>query len=730
MNELKKEKQYLKDVIIRFKELIDEYKIRIDELPSRYREDPYLLEHFLTMYSNKVQLLKKNEDKPYFARIDFKADGEDTASKCYLSKIGTEDKDSNHMTIDWRAPIASVYYDSNVGKTSYETPMETISGDLLLKRQYDIENGELLDFRDVDTVSNDEILKPYLNVNADNRLKNIVASIQSEQNDIIREKINKNLIVQGVAGSGKTTVALHRIAYLVYNYMDDIEPEQYLVIGPNKFFINYISGVLPDLDVPNVKQLTYEELVQTYIQEKFTYISSEGNLIKSITNENKLFFERLKTSMAYKNALDKFMDNYMNYIFGGQDFGINGYKIIDGKIIRDFYEKTKDDFLYKDSHKKKIDRVMLLMVSYIENHQSEILSNLHKQYKEKENSLTLEQKKEEMQKCQKVRNEINKKCRAGIKRYFSKANPKIISLYLDFLNNIEKYIDIKEYDISESLQETIKNVKKKKIEFEDLAALLYLKNKLQEPEEIQKYRHVVIDEAQDFGDFNFYALKQILPKSTFSIFGDLTQSIYQYRGIEDWKSVIDKSFDQNCDMKYLLKSYRTTSEIMNSANDIVEHIGMKKAEPVIRHGDDVKYIETCNNQLDIIVDSINDNLSKNYQSIAIITKTEEDAIKINKQLSKRGVIAENINSKNDEYNGSICTIPSYLSKGLEFDSVIVADASENKYNSKKTIDMKLLYVAMTRALHNLIILHNGELTLPLREEVKVKEKEKNLVKVR
>ncbi len=730
MNELEKEKQYLKDVITRFSHLIEEYEIQIDKLPSQYKEDPYLLEHFLIMYSNKVKLLKKTKDKPYFARIDFKVDGENKINKYYLSKVGVEDKNSNQMTIDWRAPIASVYYDSNVGRVSYEIPTGIITGDLLLKRQYNIEDGELLNFRDVDTVSNDEILKPYLNVNADSRLKNIVASIQSEQNDIIREKINKNLIVQGVAGSGKTTVALHRIAYLVYNYMNNIEPEQYLVIGPNKFFINYISGVLPDLDAPNVEQLTYEELVKSYIKENFTYLPSENNLIKSITNENELFFEKLKTSMVYKNALDKFMDNYMNSIFGGQDFEINGYKIIDGSIIRNFYDETKDNFLFKDSHKKKIDRVMLLMENYIENYQSSIVSSVWKQYLDKTDELTLEQKRDENQKHQKVKNEINKRCKVGIKKYFSKANPKIIALYLNFLNTIDEYLDRKEYDITSYVKENIANVKKKKIEFEDLAALLYLKNKLQEPEELQKFRHVVIDEAQDLGDFNFYALKQMMPKATFSIFGDLTQSIYQYRGIKDWESVINKSFDQNCDMKYLLKSYRTTAEIMNSANNIVEHVGMKKAEPVIRHGDRVKYIETNDNQLDTIINTINDNLSKNYQSIAIITKTEGEAISINKQLGKLGVTAENINSKNDEYNGGICTIPSYLSKGLEFDSVIIANASEKLYSSKRAIDMKLLYVAMTRALHDLTILHSGELTLPLREEIKMEEKEKIKEKVR
>lgn len=730
MNEYEKEKLKLKDVIERFGEVIEKYKIELEKIPFRYREDPYLLEQFLSMYSNKLRLLNNIIEKPYFARINFKIDGDSKVTECYLSKVGVDDENQEHLTIDWRAPIASVYYDSNVGRASYEAPSGTISGELLLKRQYDIEKGELLGFRDVDIVSNDEILKPYLDANADYRLKNIIATIQSEQNDIIREKLSKNLIVQGVAGSGKTTVALHRIAYLVYNNADSINPDRYLIIGPNKFFVNYISGVLPDLDVANVKQLTFDELVANYIKEEFHFAIKEEKLIKSIYNEEQLFFEKLKNSMLYKNALDRFMDDYMNELFGGNDLEINGYKVIDGNIIRELYQRIKDDFLYQASHKKKIDRVMLMLSVYIERNKNAINSNIWKEYHLKIEQQNIEDKKEEMENYRKVKEEIDKNCKKSIKKYFSKANPKILVLYQDFLTNISNYIENAEYDLVTRAKECANNIKKKKVEFEDLAALMYLKYKLQEPEDLQNFKHIVIDEAQDLGDFNFYVLKQVMNQASFSIFGDLTQSIYQYRSIKDWDSVINKTFDDKCDMKYLLKSYRTTAEIMNSANYIVEHINMKPSEPVIRHGDEVICIESDKNQIDILACAVNESLNKGYKSIAIITKTEEEAISISKNLNKIGIEAENINSKKSEYNGGICTIPCYFSKGLEFDSVILSDASEKKYNSDKIIDMKLLYVAMTRALHSLIILHDGELTAPLQNKLVIKNKDYARNKVR
>ena len=258
---LQEEKEYLENTISRFEEIIEEEELRIKAIPRMHSNDPILMASLLSTYKTKLETLKRTISKPYFARIDFTSDETRKEEECYIGKVGVSDNDNNLITVDWRAPIASIYYDSNIGEASYLAPEGKIKGTLNLKRQYDIEDKVLKSYQDVDTVSNDEILKPYLNASADNRLKNIVSTIQSEQNKIIRNPLYNNLIIQGVAGSGKTTVALHRVAYLVYNNRQNIKPEQYLVVGPNKFFINYISNVLPDLDVNNVSQLTYDEII-------------------------------------------------------------------------------------------------------------------------------------------------------------------------------------------------------------------------------------------------------------------------------------------------------------------------------------------------------------------------------------------------------------------------------------------------------------------------------------
>lgn len=720
--EFEKEKLKLEDVLGKYKEVIEDLELRIEFLPGKYRDNPYLLENFLKMYSNKLELIKKSKEKPYFARIDFKIDGEDNINECYLGKVGVINEDNETITVDWRAPIASVYYDSNVGRASYEAPEGTIKGELLLKRQYDIEKGELLDFRDVDTVSNDEILKPYLSSNADNRLKNIVASIQSEQNDIIREKMYKNLIVQGVAGSGKTTVALHRVAYLVYNYMNRVKPEEYLVIGPNKFFVNYISGVLPDLDVNNVAQMTYDEIVKDLIQEDIDLLSSEDKLIESINNPNKMFFERLRTSSLYKKALDKYL-NYLNEkAIPNKDFIIKGYTILPRNIIKEIFDSINDELLDYSIMSKKIERASLLAGKYIENNKDNILDSITKQYNEKVKSLDRNSIQKERKKLEGIKKELDNKCNQTLKKYFTLQSSKISDLYIDFLKNIDNYIKTDEFDLQKSAERTIKNIKSKKVEFEDLAALMYLKYRISGSNEYAKYKHIVIDEAQDFGEFNFKALKELLPNATFSIFGDLSQSIYQYRCIDNWEQVIDDTFKNKCDIKYLLKSYRTTAEIMNQANNVIEHLGLEKAKPVIRHGEEVEYIEFDNNQLDIIENHLSKFKENGYNSIAIISKTQEESHEINKKLSERGINVRDITDSNTEYEGGICTIPSYLAKGLEFDSVIIADASESKYNSNKSIDMKLLYVSMTRPLHELKVLYSDEISEPLAESAKSKVK--------
>ncbi|MBE5821139.1 MAG: DNA helicase [Clostridiales bacterium] len=702
---------YSKEEILK---LIETEEKRFKELPMKYKDDPFLLQELMSILAIKLKNLETSKQKPYFARIDFKNNKEENTEVCYIGKIGVISNDSKIVVVDWRAPISTLYYDSNIGNAEYIAPEGRIKGELKLKRQIVIEDGNLKDIFDVDSVSDDELLKPYLGVNADSRLKNIVASIQSEQNSIIRENLQKDLIVQGVAGSGKTTVALHRISYLIYNSKDVNKNEKFMVIGPNKFFINYISSVLPDLDVVGVKQLTINELGLEYIGENIKIID---NCLKNVLNnqqiENNNIY-KVKTSMKYKKILDRYIKDIENSFFNNE-----GLKLYDDLILTSNQIKN----IYKDNMKdvcitKKIERTNIIISNKILERQEQLKEKIRKVFAKRIRDAKNEQEIAKLKEIQfSMYKSINNGLKDELKAYFKAVNKKILNVYKEFIQNIDKYTDSLELNtsIQEYIEYTLKNINKKQIEVEDLPAMMYLKYKLFGNDEYKKYLHVVIDEAQDFGEFHFYILKKIMNKSTFSIFGDIAQSIYSFRAIDNWDSVIHNVFKDKCQLMELKKSYRTSIEIMEEANKVTNYIGLGNAKPVIRHGKPVNIlkIENYEDKIENTINKIKEHIKNNYKSIAVICKNEKTANKVYKDLKERIQDIELMTENNETYNGGICVMTAYLSKGLEFDANIIIDVDEETYNSDNLNDMKLLYVAMTRALHETDIIYTKTLVKPL-----------------
>ncbi len=700
MNDLKFERIKLEEIKKKYNEIICDLKLNIKSLYDNRNINNDELTSLIYKLENRIRIIYDNLNKPYFARIDFQESHSTIKETYYIGKVGLHDYDNNLITIDWRAPVASLYYDSNIGNTSYVAPEGIINGNLSLKRQYNIEEGEIKSYNDVDIVSNDEILKPYLNVNSDNRLKNIVSSIQKEQNKIIRNKLEENIIIQGVAGSGKTTVALHRIAYLAYNNKDVINSNQYMVIGPNKSFINYISSVLPDLDVTDVSQLTFEEFTKQYLNENF-------NIVKSINNNYHI--NKFKMSISYKKIIDEYVDIIdQNIVVPQNDLIINGFNILSQERIKEIYFNIDNTNL--ESINDRIDKCVLTISTYLKNNAENIILKINSQYDKKISLSNNEpEKKKTIEAYNKLKKEISSTgCFSNIKKYFTFKNKKIYLLYIEMIKNIEKYSKNEYISDIKNQQKQLKN----NLTFEDLAALIYLNYKIHGSKKYKNIMQTVIDEAQDYGTFNFYALKLVLKNSSFSIFGDLAQSIYDYRSIDNWNDVINQCFNNNCKLEYLIKSYRTTVEIMDEANLILKHIGLKTSIPVIRHGENVHYKKIENNyyeNLSLIVKKLS---NKNYKSIALISRTDEEVEEVFYNLRKIGIDIERI-TENNCFNNKICTLSSEVSKGLEFDAVIITDASESKYSKDNTTDMKNLYVSMTRPLHELYIIYKDTLTFPL-----------------
>ena len=715
--ELEKEKKQLKSTIETVATILEQENQRLKDLYSDFigtREELWKIADQQKIHISNLEVAL---DKPYFARIDFKFDDKEEIESFYIGKHGIVSDNEKIIVTDWRAPISSLYYDSNIGKCSFDAPKETFTGEMFLKRQFDIEHKELLEYFDVDLVTSDELLQKYLNANNDARLKSIVATIQQEQNLEIRKKMYENLIVQGVAGSGKTTVALHRIAFLVYNYLKTVKQNQYLVIGPNPIFIKYIESVLPELDVSGVTQCTFEQFAQMYIEEPLFINSSDDKVLLSISGLINNDIDKFKCSIKYMRMLESFLKDYISGLTSN-DIKIGDFVVVDRRTVDELFKKAGNNY----SLNVTIERTITMLLSYIENNHSTISSNYRAYaYEIFDKAKTNEERKELRSKIVKEKTEIDNFCKNTIRKYFNRAKVDVSKLYKLFISYIEDY-DVFNYKYLKELKKiTMNNIKNKKFDFEDLAALIYIKRMVFPNDKFKQIRHTVIDEAQDLGEFNFWVMKECLSSSTFSIFGDLSQSIYDYRAIDNWNVVNAVMFNNSGSIIKFVKSYRTTAEIMETADDIAETINQSRSELGVRHGESVDILEAnLESEIpDLIISKINEYKDKGYKTIAVISKTDFLSKNINAALAKKGMVLPNVSVDDDltDDNFKICTISNHLVKGLEFDAVIINNAGEHIYSSEKTLDMKLLYVAITRALHELDILYTGELTNPLHKSL-------------
>lgn len=687
------EQKYLRKVLELIDEKVASNKVRIADLLVQLKrgdddEDNLfsMNETFIGMYLKENASWDRHRDCPYFARIDFKENNHEN-KKYYLGKTGLMDIDANQYIVDWRSPVANLYYDSALGETSYINNSKVYEGNLSLKRVFNIKNAVLESYMDVNNTSDDDLLKPYLGVNTDSKIKNIVTSIQKEQNNIIRDPLTKNLIVQGVAGSGKTTVMLHRISYLAYNERDKYKTNQYMVISPNNLFSDYMSAILPDLEADEVKQITLEDLAIEYLnfKSKLTIIPRS----KTSTYDE---ISHFKSSKKMKELLDNYLYKLTMDIFS-KDLKKEDITIIGKDILLNLYHKFD-----KEPLKLKIEKLHNTIYKYSQDEAFSIIKGINKQFDSLINAeKDLNNRKNLIKKSYEIKNVLVKDIKLIIKEYFKDFKYNTLEIYKDFIKTI---------DNEEVVNSTLNSLNKRKVDFDDLASLIYINEYIVGAKEYNDYISVSIDEAQDLGYMHYAALTKLFKYTNFSIYGDLSQSIYAYRGIESWDDVIDLVKGNN-ELKYLAKSYRTTIEIMNFANKILKHLNVSLAEPVIRHGKDVVTI-SIKNKIQYIEDKIQKFKDNGYKSIAIICKDEKtvnsyyDVLKDKLTLSK-------LDDKSTSYDGGVCVLPVALAKGLEFDAVIVCDADNKTYSKDNILDMKLLYVALTRALHELEVLYDNDL---------------------
>lgn len=733
--ELLREREKLRQVI----EKLEKERIVIEDnlsnSRSTYSKEDYVRAHLMYLGHKKLQDIKQIHKKPYFARIDFKAKKENFIEKLYIGKISLLDSETQEsIIVDWRAPISNLYYDGRIGNSSYKSPEGIVEGEISLKRQYFIENQILEKYSDIDLKATDELLQVALEEKADDRLKNIVATIQGEQNAIIRADMNKPLIVQGVAGSGKTTIALHRIAFLIYTYEKEFNPDNFMIIAPNKFFLNYISNVLPDLGVENVKQYTFEDLAYEIIGKRLKISDSNEKLVTIVNREfdeiNKGNVEiiikesKYKSSIKFKNVIDDFLNLIEENYLPKKDFILENIRIMRYENLQKLFLETYKNLTFI----RRIEEIKKHIFSKIKNNSLKVEEAIKRQRTIKINQMLKEDISEEEKATRRI--EIFEETEKVLKMLY-KEDIKIVDFYfteiekLDSFEYYKKFISqyiydaIDNKDLAEYLvRNTYQNLEKNEIAFEDLAPIMYIHYKIYGAKFNNKLRHVIIDEAQDYGEFQFSVLKTILNSNSMTILGDIAQGVHFYRGIENWEDFINIEFPEG-DAIYLTleKTYRTTKEIMNKANEVIEKLPehekkfIVRGEPVINRKDSL-FIHKKESDEEIIIsisEKIKEYLNLGYKSIAIIGKDMNECKQIKKKISNYNDNVKLIQSKDSEYNAGISIVPSYLAKGLEFDSVILYNVNEENY-SESSLDIKLLYVAITRAMSKLDIYYKGNIS--------------------
>lgn len=695
---LEKNQNAVKKLKNELHELLETYGAKDVEALSMWNNTVVLLDE------TKTDLLRseKARKKPYFGRIDFTDTRLKKAEAYYIGRVGIA-RDVTHLeVIDWRAPVATVYYENALGRCSYSVKNEgTYEIDLTRKRTYEIEDDRLKDFYDSDVVANDELLTKYLAKSKKAVLGEIIATIQQEQNAIIRKSPKQNIIVQGVAGSGKTTVAMHRISYILYNYGDEYRPEDFYIVGSNRILLNYITSVLPDLDVYGIRQMTMEQLFTRLLYEDWDAdmkikTLEKGDMAAAAKGSLSWFreLERYCAKVEWDTiprediAIDR--EKYGIYGVKGQQLGENRWQELLSKASIEAYIKENPQVSLQNK---------ILMLN------ERIMAKVQNELTGKEIGYTSEEKKE---------------IRRFYRFYFGPKLWKrsIFEMYEEFLAEQE--------------------LKGRKVPYErncfdvyDLAALAYLYKRIKETDEIREASHVVIDEAQDFGMMAYAVLKYCMRGGcTFTIMGDVSQNIHFGYGLNDWEELKELFLTGMYDSFNLLKkSYRNTVEISNFATDILKHgmFPVYPVEPILRHGDAVR-VKQCKNRSALIAETaatIQTWQENGLETIAIICRDEKEAESVSRELGTQISLLDG-NLETTEFGTGVMVLPVAYTKGLEFDAVLIFDPDKDDYPSDNG-HVKLLYVAATRALHELVVLHTGNLTGLLADPV---PEEKQLIELK
>lgn len=628
--ETKQFHQYLVD----YKGEIDPHEMFIN---SRLLEQQQVAE---TVSGKQLIRLEKQKKNPYFTRVDFVYDGEQTAEKIYIGSFSFSTKEERLLIYDWRAPIASIFYDYDLGKAHFQTPAGTASGDIQRKRQIKFKDGTIDYVVESDTTVFDEVLQNELRQQKGGQMSTIISTIQKEQNQVIRDNRSKDMIIQGVAGSGKTSIALHRIAFLLYHFRNRITSDQVMILSPNRTFSRFIAQVLPELGEEPVTEWTIDQFGQTL--SDIADVPSRFQEIELLYLEkDPQLNERVRYLSSKKCVAD--LKGYLRKIeaFSPQSILIGDYEYNAEFILR----------RYKAYEKKSIFQRFQLIAE-------DIFENLR------------------TRPFQPKRKPTKKQLVNRLKKMFNKTNSH--QLYRDFLT--EQGFEMK-----------------KAVSYSDLFPIIYIRLFLEGMDEFSKIHYLIIDEMQDYTPIQFEVFKKMFTCPVLLI-GDFTQSLTT---INELHLPDVQNYYPNAQSIFLTKSYRSTYEIITCAKKIIDD---HMIEPVLRHGMKPKkwVVSSQEEEISSILELVEQLRKQDLATIALITKTLVRAYEWRGLLENQGLACEVLTDESTSLQENLSICPLVQSKGLEFDAVIVVDADEATYPG--LLGKQQLFVAATRAMHALYFL--------------------------
>ncbi|MDF2595956.1 MAG: ATP-dependent helicase replicase, partial [Clostridia bacterium] len=680
----------------------DDYERHIEL--AQYQSMEHIEASKYTYKQANLQKYKKIIEKPYFGRFDFKEQGEEEEA-IYIGYHNVMRDDTYEvMVYDWRASIAGMFYRSEIGQTSYTAPGGEMKGEVLLKRQYEIVKRQLKYFFDASVTITDELLQQALGQNASSHMKNIVETIQKEQDQIIRDKDNDLLIVQGVAGSGKTSIAMHRVAFLLYDRMSEgLSHNNIMIISPNNLFGEYISNVLPELGEQNVLHITIESIFEKYFGQSVGMRHRSSQLEYMMTSRRRQAIRRtiaFKGSETFIKLLDYLVDHFEKHLIPFQDV------MYDGKVV-ETKEKLKQEFLdnsIKMSIGKRLDRMERI-----------ILEKLKPLEREKQKEIQKELEKQggyEYQEEQEARN------RAGIYRQkalegisgFVKVD--VIRLYKRLFSDKGLFKQLTQdlempKEIDSILFHTQKALKGEILPYEDGVALLYLKLKIQGECLYPQIKQVLIDEAQDYYPMHYKVFKEIFKEAQYTVLGDIGQSIEKEATETLYDEIVRIIAPKKALKLKLTKSYRSSYEISVFSQKLREGTGAQIAFE--RHDELPQLVQKDSAEAlnQWVVSQVKQYEQQGFSTTAVICKSQKEVKEVYHALSQK-IALHAVDQQDALLQKGVNIMPVYMAKGLEYDTVIVYDVSAKKYH--ETEDKQLLYIACTRALHRLSLGCIGEIS--------------------